>query len=90
MVYWIGGNVFLLIKVTKQRQCAAGDFVESEGASWQATLDINLRAALVGTRLAAQAMIGQRTKGNLQLNCKNSLKNYSLQAKSTLHSMFTP
>lgn len=42
---------------------ASGDFVESEGASWQATLDINLRAALVGTRLAAQTMIGQRTKG---------------------------
>ena len=39
----------------------AGDFVESDGASWQATLDINLRAALVGTRLATQAMRRQRS-----------------------------
>jgi NAD(P)-dependent dehydrogenase (short-subunit alcohol dehydrogenase family) len=37
--------------------------VDSDGSSWQATLDINLRAALVGTRLAARAMIRQRTKG---------------------------
>ncbi len=37
--------------------------MESEGTDWQTTLDINLRSALVGTRLAAQTMIGQRTKG---------------------------
>ena len=37
--------------------------MDSEGASWQVTLDINLRAALVGTRLAARAMTRQRTKG---------------------------
>lgn len=43
--------------------CGAADFVDSKDASWQATLDINLRAALVGTRLAAQVMSSQRTQG---------------------------
>ena len=48
-------------------QRRAGDFVDSEGASWQATLDINLRSALVGTRLAALAMTRQRIKGERSL-----------------------
>lgn len=49
------------------KSVGAGDFVDSEGASWQATLDVNLRSALVGTRLAAQAMIRLRSKGALRL-----------------------
>ena len=51
----------------------AGDFVESDGASWQATLDINLRAALVGTRLATQAMRRQRSQSHCagqELTCR--------------------
>lgn len=43
----------------------AEDFMDSEGSNWQATLDINLRSALVGTRLAAQAMTKQKSKGKL-------------------------
>ncbi|CAL5218387.1 g58 [Coccomyxa viridis] len=39
------------------------DFVDSKDSSWQATLDVNLRAALVGTRLAAQVMKSQKARG---------------------------
>ena len=39
------------------------DFVDSTDSSWQATLDINLRACLVGTRLAAQIMKSQKAHG---------------------------
>ena len=41
----------------------AADFMDSKDSSWQATLDINLRAALVGTRLAAQVMSSQKARG---------------------------
>ncbi len=42
--------------------CAAGDFVKSEETAWQTTLDINLRAVLVGAHLATQIMRKQGSK----------------------------
>ena len=42
---------------------AAGDFLDMNNASWLRTLDINLTAVLVGIRLAAAAMIQQKSKG---------------------------
>ena len=41
---------------------AAGDFVKSEETAWQATLDINLRAVLVGAHVATQIMRKQESK----------------------------
>ncbi|KAK9864706.1 hypothetical protein WJX84_011382 [Apatococcus fuscideae] len=40
-----------------------GDFLDMNNASWLRTLDINLTAVLVGIRLAAAAMIQQKSKG---------------------------
>ncbi|CAK0737375.1 hypothetical protein CVIRNUC_000902 [Coccomyxa viridis] len=39
-----------------------GDFVKSEETAWQTTLDINLRAVLVGAHLATQIMRKQGSK----------------------------
>ena len=41
----------------------AGDFVDSDGPGWKATLNINLVAALVGARLAARAMTSSGKPG---------------------------
>jgi len=40
-----------------------GDIIKLEGSGWQKTLDVDLRAAMVGARLAARAMLAQGTKG---------------------------
>ena len=40
----------------------AGDFAKSEETAWQATLDINLRAVLVGAHVATQIMRKQQSK----------------------------
>ena len=39
----------------------AGDFLKSEETAWQATLDVNLRAVLVGAHVATQIMRKQRS-----------------------------
>ncbi len=41
----------------------AGDFVDSDGPGWKATLNINLVAALVGARIAARAMTSSGKPG---------------------------
>ena len=40
----------------------AGDFVKSEETAWQATLEINLRAVLVGAHVATHIMRQQRSE----------------------------
>jgi NAD(P)-dependent dehydrogenase (short-subunit alcohol dehydrogenase family) len=62
-------HVMLPFKLLDGKGVLAGDFVESQGNSWLATLDINLRGALIGARLAAQAMIKQGTKGEPDCSC---------------------
>ena len=42
---------------------AAGSFLNSDDMNWQKTLDVDLRAVIVGAQMAARHMLAKQTKG---------------------------